>query len=164
MMNYWQQLKPRERIVLALLAIVVGIVLLYVAVLEPFQMKVEQLESRVAKQQADIQWMRSAAEEVKQLQRSNVGSNRNLRNGQSLLVLVDRTAKQNKLASSMKRVEPDGTTRVRVWLEKAAFDDVTRWLVKLQNDYQLEVESVVFDKTEDEGLVNVRLVFLGTEA
>jgi len=165
MMNYWQQLKPRERIVLILLGGVVSIVLLYIAVLEPFQLKVEQLESRIAKQKTDIQWMRNAAQEVKQLQGSAIGnSQRNLRKGQSLLALVDRTAKQNKLASAMKRVEPDGSKRVRVWLEKATFDDVTKWLFKLQNDYQLEIESAVFDRTEDDGRVDVRLVFLGAES
>ncbi len=165
MMNYWQQLKPRERIILILLGGVVSIVLLYIAVLEPFQLKVEQLESRITKQKTDIQWMRNAALEIKQLQGNAIGnSQRNLRKGQSLLALVDRTAKQNKLASAMKRVEPDGSKRVRVWLEKATFDDVTKWLFKLQNDYQLEIESAVFDRTEDDGRVDVRLVFLGAES
>ena len=164
MMQYWQQLKPRERIVLILLSGVVSIVLLYIAVLEPFQLKVEQLESRIVKQKADIQWMQNAAQEIKQLQGSATGnSQRDLRRGQSLLALVDRTAKQNKLASAMTRVEPDGSKRVRVWLEKATFDDVMKWLFKLQNDYQLEIESAVVDRTEDDGRVDVRLVFLGAE-
>jgi len=165
LLGYWQQLKPRERIILILLAGVIGIVLLYVAVLEPYQLEVEQLETRIAKQEKDIQWMHYASQEIKQLQGGSArNGGKNLRKGQSLLVLVDRTAKQNKLASSMKRVEPDGTKRVRVWLEKASFDDVTKWLVKLQRDYQLEVESAVFDKTEDNGRTNVRLVFLGADA
>ena len=164
MMAYWQQLKPRERIILILLAGVITVVLLYVAVLEPFQNKAEQLESRITKQKADVEWLRSAAKELKQLEGSNSGTSKNRGNGQSLLVLVDKTAKQSRLASSMKRVEPDGSKRVRVWLEKAVFDDVTKWLVKLQNDYQLIVESAVIDKTDDAGKVNVRLVFLGGQS
>lgn len=161
MLNYWTQLKPRERLIVSAASGVLAVLILYLFVLEPFVVKSEQLEVRVAKQQKEIVWLKQASIEVGQLQRSASGAKASGRAGQSLLVVVDRTAKQFKLADSMKRVEPDGSSRVRVWLEKASFDDVSKWMSQLETRYKLQVESAVIDKTEDTGRINARLVFLG---
>ncbi|MDX1810621.1 MAG: type II secretion system protein M [Gammaproteobacteria bacterium] len=164
MLNYWRQLKPRERMLVSVGGVFVGAMMLYLLLLEPLTDKAEQLESRVASQQKEVQWLKQAATEVAALKKTQPGNAGNARRGQSLLVLVDSTAKQNKLADSMKRVEPDGTQRVRVWLENVAFDEVTKWMGELELRYQIQVESAVLDKTETTGLVNARLVLLGSES
>jgi len=163
MKSFWLQLKPRERIIIAVAGGVLMILILYLALLEPYQLKVEKLNSRIAAQQTDVQWMNKTAGEIKQLQGSSTNRSSNT-SGQSLMVVVDRTAKDNKLSSMVKRVEPDGSSRVRVWLEKAPFDDISKWLMRLETKHALSVESAVFDKTDVIGRVNARLVFLGAGA
>jgi general secretion pathway protein M len=164
MLNYWTQLKPRERLMVSVAGGVLGVIMLYLLLLEPFMIKADELTVRVAKQQKEVQWLKQASLEVAQLQRNMPGNTTSARAGQSLLVVVDRTAKQFNLADSMKRVEPDGSSRVRVWLEKASFDEVAKWMAQLETQYQLHVESAVIDKTEDTGRINARLVFLGAES
>lgn len=164
MMNYWSQLKPRERLWLGAAGVVIVAMSLYLLLLEPFLTKAEDMEQRVARQQKEVNWLSEAAVEVAQLKRQSAQSSSAGRRGQSLLVIVDQSAKRNDLADSMKRVEPDGTSRVRVWLERAPFDEISKWLVELERQYQLQIESAVFDKTESQGRVNARLVFLGGEA
>jgi len=160
MKNFWLQLKPSERMLLSIGGIVMSILMLYLFLLEPFTKKAEELSGKLAKQKAEIEWLKEAAKEVKQLQASSSGVRGGKKPGQSLLVIVDQTAKQNKLGDSLKRVEPDGAERVRVWMDEAPFDDVAKWLTLLNNRYQLDVESAVFDKVENVGRVNVRLVFI----
>ncbi len=163
MMNFWNQLKPRERLLVGTAGVILIALILYLSVLEPFQNKVKSLEQRVAAQKSDVVWMQQAARELAVLRRQSPGAG-NKAQGRSLLVLVDQSAKRNKLGGSLKRVEPDGAARVRVWLERAPFDEVVKWLSELENQYQLQVESAVFDRTDAPGLVNARLVFLGSRA
>lgn len=161
MLEYFNQLKPRERIMVSAAAVAVVVAMLYSFLLEPFTAKVEQLENRIAGQQRDVQWMKQAAVEVAQLKSAQATATSNMRAGQSLLAVIDKTSKRIKLAEDMKRVEPDGTNHVRVWLESAPFDQLARWITVLQSSYKLQVESAVIDKTDSQGKVNARIVFLG---
>lgn len=160
MKQYWQQLKPRERMLMMIGGGIFSVLILYLVVLEPLTIKVEQLTVKVEKHQALVKALKTMSKEVVSLQRSSSGSVSSKRRGQSLLVLVDRTSKQDKLGKSITRIEPDGSARVRVWLEAAAFDDLTKWLAKLETNYNIIVETAVIDKTDTTGRVNVRVVFV----
>ncbi len=164
MIDYWTHLKPRERYLLASAGIVLVLLMLYLFLLEPFMLKAESLKQSVATHQKDMLWLKQAALEVEQLRKGNSGNAASGLQGRSLLLVVDQSAKRYKLADSMKRVEPDGSTRVRVWLDSATFDEVTRWMSELESKYQLKVESAVIDKTDVAGRVNARLVFLGSDS
>jgi len=160
MKQYWQQLKPRERMFIMIGGGFFLILVLYLAVLEPLIIKVDELTVKVDKQKTLVKSLKSMSKEVALLRQNTGGAVISKRQGQSLLVLVDRTSKREKLAKSITRIEPDGTARVRVWLEKAAFDDLIKWLSVLESKYNILVETAVVDKTPVVGRVNVRVVFL----
>lgn len=134
------------------------VLLLYVGIWEPLTHKVESLRASTAEQESLLAWMRGAAKEVKQL-RGRSGQQAQPTSGQSLLSLVDRTAKAGRLGTALKRVQPDGDDKVGVWLESASFDDVVRWLSSLESRQGVQVVSSVFQAKDDPGLVDVRLVF-----
>ena len=160
MKDYWNQLKPSERTIISVGGIILTVLILYLAVLEPFMKKTEEYTAKISKQEIEIEWLKKASLEVKQLQASSSGVTTQRHAGESLLVVVDRTAKQNNLEDSLKRVEPDGSDRVRVWLDNAPFDEVAKWLSLLQSNYQLDIESAEYDKVEMVGRDNVRLVMI----
>ena len=160
MKSYWQQLKPRERMLIMIGGGVFIILMLYLIVLEPQVENVDKLTVKVEKQKVQVQSLKSMAKEIASLQKSSGGSSLSKRQGQSLLVLVDRTSKESQLGKSITRIEPDGSVRVRVWLEAAAFDDLVKWLGGLETKYNILVETVVIDNTQTVGRVNVRAVFV----
>ena len=160
MKQYWQQLKPRERMLIMIGGGVFSILMVYLIVLEPLSKNVDDLTVKIEKQSALIKALKTMSQEVVALQRGSGGSASSKRQGQSLLVLVDRTSKRDKLGESITRIEPDGSARVRVWFESAAFDDLTKWLATLETKYNIIVETIVIDKTQTTGRVNVRLVFV----
>jgi len=77
---------------------------------------------------------------------------------ESLVVLVDRTAREAGLASSLTGQTPQGETGIRVRLESAAFDVAMMWLANLELSHRVAIESATFDRTQTPGLVNVTLV------
>jgi len=120
-----------------------------------FTNHIEKLHHRVDNQQQIFDWMQQAAREVKLL-RGTESVGETPKGKQLLLGLIDRTAKQNKLASNLQKVQPEGQQGVRVWMEKAAFNNVVTWLDTLQFKHGLVVTDVSLDGQDVTGVVNVR--------
>lgn len=154
--TWLEGLDQRERRLVITGAALFVILILYVAIWEPLTNSVENLRTTSRDQQATLGWMKQAAAEIQQL-RGKKGRSQ-ATSGQSLLTLVDRTAKSSGLGTAMKRVQPDGEKKVRVWMEGASFDDVIRWLVQLESRHGVGIESTVFELKENAGRVDAQLV------
>jgi len=159
MKNWFMGLQQQERLTVSAGAIALVVMLLYSAIWDPLHSGVEQLEKNIAKQAPLLQWMEEAANDVKILRGGQAA--KKAAPGQSLLSLVDSTAKKGKLGNALKRVKPDGNTRVSVWLEQASFDDMVKWLEVLNRDYSIEIASLVIDRKDTPGIVDSRIVFVG---
>ena len=160
MKEWFASLEPRERQLLITGAAFLIVMLAYLLVWEPLANKNEALRSSHQNSQQLIDWMQDAAVEAKTLQSKikSSGPSGGSKN-QSLLGIIDRTAKGSKLGKSVKRVQPDGKTGARVWLEQAVFNDMVKWLEKLQRKEGIRIVTTVIEKQDDPGLVNARLVF-----
>ena len=160
MKDWFAGLEPRERQLIIGGGVVLLVMLLYLLVWEPIARKNETLKVNYQNSQQLIDWMEDAAEEAKALQlKIKAGGPTGKSSKQSLLGVIDRTAKRNKLGPSVKRVQPDGKTGARVWLEKAVFNDVIQWLEKLQRKEGIRLVTTVIEKQDEPGLVNARLIF-----
>jgi type II secretory pathway component PulM len=101
----------------------------------------------------DLKWMQVNAPEVR-----TAGGQLPADTGEAPVVLVDRVARQNGLASALRGTQPNGTG-VRVQLEAAPFDTLVAWLAALDERYGLAVESITLDRTAKPGLVNASITF-----
>jgi len=158
MKQWFLSLTQRERILVQAATSVVAIFIVYLLIFEPISSTYEQNKKNVASSMETLQWMRTAAEEVKKLSAGGTvkaGS----KGKQFILSTVDRSAKSAGLASVMKRVQPESDTGVRVWFENAPFDELIKWLSIIESNHGLSVNEINIEKTESTGLVNVR-VFL----
>ena len=162
MKDWYDNLDVRERRVLFAGVTVLVVALLYLLAWEPLVNKINVLEKSNQENQKLLSWMEQSAVEAKQLQAKLKSSGASGRSkGQSLLGTIDRTAKTNKLAKSVKRVQPDGQTKARVWLENVSFDSMVSWLEKLQRQQGIHIVTSVIEKQDEPGLVNARLVLEG---
>jgi len=153
MKDWFMRLAPRERLMVSAAAVVVIVALLYVLGWEPLASRIAHLEQSVTEQQALKQWMDQAAVEAKQLR----GTSRVRRGGtQSLLAVVDQTAKRSHLGAAVKRIQPEGQDQVRVSLEQASFDDMVMWLGSLQSQ-GISVIDATMDRQSGAGRVNARI-------
>lgn len=157
-----ENLAPRERNALITGGIVLGILLAYSLLWLPFSKKVERLEKSVQEQRALQQWIQNASAEAQRL-RATQGTASSMAGmaGQSLLSVVDQAAKKGRLGTALKRMEPEGATKVRVWIEQAAFDDVILWMGDLKNSYGAQVTNLSMDRQGTSPLVNARITIEG---
>jgi general secretion pathway protein M len=154
--DWFNSLQPRERAIVAGGAALVALVALYTFALAPFYKTLHDRSERVARKESDVAYMRSVAGELQAL-----GANQPMSaapTGESLVVLVDRTARECGLGTSLTGQTPNGETGIRVRLESAAFDVLMKCLGNLQQVHAISIESASFDRASRSGLVNANLV------
>jgi general secretion pathway protein M len=144
-------LSPRERRLL-LAGVIAAVAILIFGMLIPLDRGVAHAQQRLAKKRADLSWMQTMAPQVALLPPSSVA------NGESLLVIVDRSARESGLASALSGSEPGGPGNLSVRLEKAPFDGLVGWLARLAQQNGVTVDSAIIEKTGAPGLVNANIV------
>jgi type II secretory pathway component PulM len=139
-------LTPRERIFLIVLAGVAVLILVFGVIL-PLDRSVAQAQARVGRKQADLQWMRQVAPEL-------VGTAPPPAAAESLLVIVERSARESGLGTALAGTEPRGPAAIDVRLEKASFDSLIAWLARLSQQSGIRVDNATIDSAGAPGLVN----------
>ena len=76
--------------------------------------------------------------------------------GQSLYVLVDSTAQSHGLA--LRGTRPDGSDGINVTFQRVSFDALLNWLISLETEHGVAVESASFSSASERGLVNGQLL------
>jgi general secretion pathway protein M len=154
--NKFNSLQPRERIVVIAGSILVLVVAAYVLALAPLYKAVNAQETRVKQKEGDLAWMRSVAGEVAVLS-ANAPAHPGPSN-ESMVVLIDRTARECGLGASLTGQTPNGERGIRVRLEGAEFDKLMVCLGTLQQVHSVDVETATIDRAGKPGLVNANLV------
>jgi general secretion pathway protein M len=154
--DWFFSLQPRERALVVIGGAAVLIVAVYLLALAPFYGAVNARAERVARKEGDLAWMRSVGGEVMALNASSPTAP--APSNESLVVLIDRTARECGLGSALTGQTPTGENGIRVRLEQAEFDKLIVCLGSLQQSHSVSIESANIDRTAKPGFVNASLV------
>ncbi len=154
--DWFFSLQPRERALVAIGGAAVLIVAIYLLALAPFYGAVNARADRVARKEGDLAWMRSVGGEVMAL--NAISPTAPAPSNESLVVLIDRTARECGLGSALTGQTPTGENGIRVRLEQAEFDKLIVCLGSLQQSHSVSIESANIDRTAKPGFVNASLV------
>lgn len=149
--DWLDTLSSRERNLVYAAGGLLAIALVYLVLVMPFQVSGKKLAARVDQKTADLAWMRASAPQAM----AAAGMAR-ATGGESLVVLVARTAREAGLGEALRDQSPDGNAGLRLRIEAAAFDTLVTWLGSLQQQYGVTIESATIDAAAP-GLVNVTL-------
>ncbi|MCW8125994.1 type II secretion system protein GspM [Microbulbifer halophilus] len=101
-----------------------------------------------------VDWIESQRPVLEQLQPAG-------NSGQSsgtLLQRVTAAAEQHRI--TIKRFEPEGDGRIRVWIERARYQDLQPWLNNLMRQ-KMSIRTVNLDALPDEGYISARVTLEG---
>jgi len=140
---------PQERRTLGWGGLAVAVLVLVGGLLQ-LQASVAAADKRVADKRGDLAWMQAV---TPRMQATPAG-----RSDEPLPLLVDRTARDSGLGSTLAGVEPAAAGGLRVRFEAASFDAIVVWLARVQQERGLVVESASVDGTDTAGLVNANIV------
>lgn len=146
-------LSERERRMVIWGGVAAAVFLFFVILVLPLYTTASRAAVRVAQKKDDLVWMRSVAGELQAAGPVTEST------GESLLVLIDQSARQSGLGSSLSGSQPSGTGGIRVRLDAAPFDAVVAWIALLQQQHAVMVESATIDRASVPGAVNASLIF-----
>ena len=153
-LNAWYAgLQERERRMVGIGAVVLGLLLLVGGVLLPLQSAVSSAVKRNAAKREDLVWMRVSAPEIQAGRAALMNDT-----GEAPVVVVDRVGREAGLGSALRGTQPSGNG-VRVQLEAAPFDTLITWLANLDQRYGLAIESITVDRAARPGVVNANITF-----
>jgi general secretion pathway protein M len=130
------------------------VVLLLLGVVLPLDRSVSKAQDRIEKKQEDLAWMRTVGPELSAAGPAVAQPT----SQESMLVIVDRAARESGLGTSLVNSEPSGAGGLRVRLEKAPFGLIIGWLARLSDQHGIKVESATMDGAGEPGVVNAGLV------
>lgn len=152
MRNWYANLGERDRTIVKYGGIVVAILLILGIVL-PLNRNISLAQQRVARKQGDLQFIQGAAPQL-----ASAGPAANVSNAESLVVLIDSSARESGLGKSLSNSQPTGDKGLRIRLDRVAFDSLVAWLARLSQQHGVRVESAEIETAGETGLVNAGLV------
>jgi general secretion pathway protein M len=151
---WYASLQQRDQRVVAVGAVVVGLLILVGGILIPLSSAVSSAIKGTETRREDLAWMRLNAPEIRAA--ANIIPPPT---GEAPVVLVDRTARESGLATALRGTQPSTAGGVRVQLEAASFDAMITWLDILDWRYGLAIESITVDRSGAPGQVNASINF-----
>jgi general secretion pathway protein M len=148
--SWYAGLAARDQRILRIGAVAVALILL-VAVLLPLQGKLRAAEQNLQQQQEDLEWMRSVAPTLAAAGPGQVPANRG---NESLVVTIDRTARESGLAKALTGSTPSGNGAMRVQLENADFNLMLAWMHRLATQQGILIEEATITGNGGAGMVN----------
>ena len=146
------RLNERERRIVGIGA-VVAVVLFIFAVFMPLQRSVSAGAQRIERKRDDLAWLQSVAPQLNGLSATTPAPLH-----ESLVALVDRTARETGLSKSLVGSQPSGNGGLNARFEQASFDQLVAWLSQLGERYGVHAESATVDAAGAPGIVNASLV------
>ncbi len=143
-------LSERDRRMLLIGGVIIALLLVYVVI--QLDSSVSSAHKRINKKVEDLAWIQTAAPEI--MAAGPVGSS----GGESLLVIIDRSARESGLGDALAGSEPSGPGALSVRLQKASFDTLITWLGRLAQQNGIRVDSASIDSAGTPGLVNAAIV------
>jgi general secretion pathway protein M len=152
--TWWRNLSARERLTLGGAGILVAILIFGGLVWLPIHRNLDQYRATLPKMHAQLQWMRGQVTRVQQLRTSNPA----VAQSGGALGFVEQAAQAFNIQQYLKRLEPEGSNGVRITAEGIAFNDFVSWLLHLQKQGGLRVDSASFEPQPVAGVVNARVL------
>jgi type II secretory pathway component PulM len=147
----YSALQPREQVFVRVGGVLVALLLLLGIPLQLHRWA-HQATARVATKTADLAYLQSVAPLLAAVPPAQ--------DGVSLLSVVDATTRDAGLASALRGTEPSGNDSLRVRFEGVAFDQLTRWLMHLGQDFGIGVQQATLEHTDTPGQVNASIVLV----
>jgi len=150
----WQALPPGDQRALGIMILFLGSLFLVYGLFMPAKHFFDGARNRAEDSRQLVQWIESQRPVLERLEPVAGAAG----NSGTLLQRVTAAAEQHRI--TIKRFEPEGEGRIRLWIEEARYQDLQPWLNSLMQQ-QFTIRTVNLDALPEEGMVSVRLTLEG---
>jgi general secretion pathway protein M len=150
-MRWYQGRDAQERPIIAGLAALILLALLWLLIWNPLAQWQETSQNRYVNAQTTWDWIQANESKARQLASSKAGSGQQ----RSLLPIITRVANSHSL--TLNRLQPESDGGVSVVIQAQSFNAMLQWLDELQRQHNVSIQRVSLDAEGNPGLVNAQL-------
>ena len=150
----WQDLQTREQNLLRYGAVILGLLLFYLLIIDPVYSGRDDAKQRLRAAQEAFSVAQRQVFDLKAAS-SNPGTPAT----GSLLTQVESSAQQQGLRSALKRMQPSGDKQIQVSLEGASYEQLMQWLSSLRRQ-GVRAQRVDIQQDRDSDLLGAQLLLV----
>lgn len=155
--RWYREQSPRDQRVLALLAVFLLVVSVWLLVRLPVERDLSQAQRRYEAARSDHLWILAHRDEAARAAGRGAGQgSRGSQSGQALLSTVAGSARRSGL--TLNRFQPEGDDALAVSLDEVVFGEMLRWLETLEAEEGIRVRQASLSAADRPGRVRARLV------
>lgn len=151
MSDWWSGLQVRERIILAVAAVIGLLIVLDTLVFQPVSSSSAGLDEKIAQAKSDLEWMKSAIQRL-----PLKGSDRQKVRPDRIVSFIDKQINSQGLKKNLQQMAPIQDNSARLRLSEVEFSRLLRFLSALQGS--VTIDEVRLLPGENAGFVNVSMV------
>ncbi|MCH9692554.1 MAG: type II secretion system protein M [Gammaproteobacteria bacterium] len=152
----WQNLPANDRRALSVLGLFAAGVFIIFGLFQPAKHFFERAQSGALASRELVEWINNQKPQLQRLQSAVAKTNPQTEG--TLLQRATTVAKSRKI--EIKRFEPEGDTRIRLWIDEVRYQDLQLWLDDLLQQ-KVVIRSLNIDALGDAGMVSSRLTLEG---
>jgi general secretion pathway protein M len=152
--SWWESLANRERLMITIAGVFVGILFVYGVIWSPLSSAVEDYQTQVNSQQHLLAYLQAASRKIQQLKAEGIEAS----TGSSqtdLLSLAEQTLSQQGLSIYLKQVQQPKQNQIQLTLENVPFDKLMQWTQQLSNTQGVHVVTLNATRLPIVGTANV---------
>ena len=145
----------REKMLVLFGLVALIAIVLHSQVIEPYQLRMAQLQDDIAQQRADLEWMRSA---VAKIPATTTTSSTASIDG-TLASFVDQAVRRQGLSGQLTQMSPVGSDELRMRYTAVDFNRLIAFIAQV-NASGLEIKDIRISAGDDVGVVDCSLVLI----
>jgi len=145
----------REKMIVLVALLVVIVIGVHALVIEPYQLRVVELQGELEQQRADLDWMKSA---VANLSATAAAPSTAEING-TLANFVDQAVRRQGLSGQLTQISPVGTDEIRMRYSAVDFNQLIGFIAQV-NASGLDVKDIRISPGDNPGIVDSNVVLV----
>lgn len=158
MKEFWQKLTDRERLLVTVAGVLVGLFIIALAVVRPLIAMQENSRRNLAAAEEEYDHIQSLAGEYHRLESAVTKNEATTQNDQPKRVLIAIAARETGVV--VTRIQPTEKGGLTLWIDSVSSIAFYTWLKQLEGQHRLSPDQVSLQKSSD-GTLRAQVQFAG---
>jgi type II secretory pathway component PulM len=155
MFDFLNRFSPREKLIVGLALLVFAVIVLHAQVIEPYQLRLAELQDEIDQRRTDLQWMKSA---VARIPATSSNASAVAIDG-TLANFIDQAVRRQGLTEQLSQMSPVGADEIRMRYAAVDFNRLIGFIAQV-NASGLEIKDIRISPGDNAGIVDCNLVLV----
>jgi len=155
MFEFLDRYSAREKLIVGVALLVMTVIMLHAQVIEPYQLRLAELQDEIEQQRADLQWMKSAVARIP----ATASRSSAVEIDGTLANFIDQAVRRQGLTEQLSQMSPVGTDEIRMRYAEVDFNRLVGFIAQV-NASGLEIKDIRISPGDDPGIVDCSLVLV----